>query len=49
MMSYQDNNCPDCTEEIMCPEHEIEMLDWERATRTNRIEELKNENNRSKS
>lgn len=41
-MSYQDNECPNCTESRMCPEHEIELLEWEIMHNQDRIEELKN-------
>jgi uncharacterized protein YecT (DUF1311 family) len=43
MMSYQDNDCPDCTEQRMCPTHEMEMLDCEVDRDMKRIEELKKE------
>jgi hypothetical protein len=43
MMSFQGNSCDKCTKERMCPEHEIEMLDWEIECNMRRIERLKKE------
>jgi hypothetical protein len=40
-MSFKDNNCPNCTNDRMCPRCEIEMLEHDILRAMTRIEELK--------
>ena len=42
-MSYQNNECPNCTESRMCIEHEIEQAEWEVMRNQDKIERLKSE------